>query len=289
EKDINFKAGVQLYGGEPAQDFEERVIETYTSIINHHLIKPHRELMNSIATANASTLISTPVERLKTRPRAASNNLDIPGQILEPRSPTRTNLVDFSVEPQLSAQNSQSQIATTLLRHSSVAEHPHQSAPQHPTLRPKMKPSKVLIVSHGGWIQELMSHLTQELGFTLLCDDQHGFPKNTGVYQFSIVKIWKEDGDYEWEGRISLMNCVSHFSGLSKKLSKDKKNDRKGQSGKNMARTPNMLRKSGSNPGFTGLANSALQLAVAVSRRNIKGPIPPSPDKAKPKIKSLGW
>ncbi|KAI9207204.1 histidine phosphatase superfamily [Polychytrium aggregatum] len=87
---------------------------------------------------------------------------------------------------------------------------------------PKLKQVHVLVVTHGGWIQAFSQHLLQELNFNFIPSDIHlGFPKNTGVYRFTIAKATKPDGDYEWEGSVKLMNCVSHMAGISKKVMKE--------------------------------------------------------------------
>ncbi|KAI9140856.1 histidine phosphatase superfamily [Paraphysoderma sedebokerense] len=87
----------------------------------------------------------------------------------------------------------------------------HVSHPKRPS-----KIHHILIVTHGGWIQRLMRHIIDELSFTLEDEHRLGFPKNTGLYKFVIAKVFKSDGDYEWEGRVPLVNCVTHLAGISK-------------------------------------------------------------------------
>ncbi|ORX81979.1 phosphoglycerate mutase-like protein [Anaeromyces robustus] len=84
----------------------------------------------------------------------------------------------------------------------------------------KFKMFHILIVTHGGFIKNLMKHLLEELKFKLVCDEQIGFPKNTGIYKFSIVNIKYRDNDhsikdYKWKGKIELMNCVAHLALLT--------------------------------------------------------------------------
>jgi len=96
----------------------------------------------------------------------------------------------------------------------------------------KYRTFRILIVTHGGFIKNLMKHLIEELRFKPCCDEQYGFPKNTGIYKFSIVNTKYTDGnhsikDYKWKGKIQLMNCVSHLAILTtnekKKLKQLKK------------------------------------------------------------------
>lgn len=84
----------------------------------------------------------------------------------------------------------------------------------------KFKMFRILIVTHGGFIKNLMKHLLEELNFKLCCEEQFGFPKNTGIYKFSIVNIKYTDvnhsiKDYKWKGKIELMNCVAHLALLT--------------------------------------------------------------------------
>ncbi|KAJ3126377.1 hypothetical protein HK098_007575 [Nowakowskiella sp. JEL0407] len=316
-EDVVFQDHVASHGGEAVEVFQERVIEFYTNLIDSHLIRPHRELMNSIAAANAAiatSLISTPLERANNggnqMGRLSITDSGIPGQIYEPPSPTRNNLSGPPLQTpqqQLTTQSSSGQmgVATTLLKPTSQVDHPHQAKPQHPTRRPKMQPTNVLLVTHGGWIQELFDHLLRELGFQLECEPSTGFPKNTGVFQFEIVKCWKEDGDYEWEGRVSLMNCVSHFSGLSKRFvnggikkdSEELERDRNELlSRSSVPKSPQALRKNVAANGGSGTSEygltSAIQMAFGGKTGGIstgRDPVSTNSEKVKPKIKSLGW
>ncbi|KAJ3329989.1 hypothetical protein HDU76_006717 [Blyttiomyces sp. JEL0837] len=81
----------------------------------------------------------------------------------------------------------------------------------------KLKRRHILIVTHGGWIHQLMDHLIQDLGFEIL-EHNRGFPKNTGLYQFQISKWFWRDGDYDWMGTVSKMNSMSHLANLGKHL-----------------------------------------------------------------------
>ncbi|KAI9101700.1 histidine phosphatase superfamily [Phlyctochytrium arcticum] len=91
-----------------------------------------------------------------------------------------------------------------------------QKGPRPPKV-PKMRQINVLLITHGGWIQRLMEHVLEDLNFQMDCDLLNGFPKNTAVYRFEINKVFKPDEDYEWEGRIKLMNCVAHLAGMAKR------------------------------------------------------------------------
>ncbi|ORX47543.1 phosphoglycerate mutase-like protein [Piromyces finnis] len=92
----------------------------------------------------------------------------------------------------------------------------------------KFRMFKILIVTHGGFIKNLMKHLSEELNFKPCCEEQYGFPKNTGIYKFSIVNIKYTDTnhsikDYKWKGKIELMNCVAHLAILTANEKKKEK------------------------------------------------------------------
>lgn len=64
------------------------------------------------------------------------------------------------------------------------------TGPTNALKRGKLGTRSVLIVSHGGWIQTLMTHLITELGFSLETEPQPGFPKSTSIYRIAIYKRW---------------------------------------------------------------------------------------------------
>ncbi|TPX37762.1 hypothetical protein SeLEV6574_g07882 [Synchytrium endobioticum] len=136
---------------------------------------------------------------------------------------------------------------------------------------PRIQPTHILIVTHGGWIQRLMYHLLDELQFNLETDYAAGFPKNTGIYRFVISQVFKPDGDYEWEGKVTLMNDVSHMAHLTKKTSMDILADRPHESEIGLAWTPSHSK--------YGSAKSSPNM----SRKKHNMPEAPS------KTRTLGW
>lgn len=97
--------------------------------------------------------------------------------------------------------------------------------------QPKMKRVNVVIVTHGGWIQQLMKFLREELKMELCCSDNVGFPRCTGIFRIEISKQYQPAGldssssqdygfpivDFEWVGVITHVNHVPHLANLDKK------------------------------------------------------------------------
>ncbi|KAI8612172.1 hypothetical protein BC830DRAFT_593827 [Chytriomyces sp. MP71] len=79
--------------------------------------------------------------------------------------------------------------------------------------RPQFPAKHILLVTHGGCIRTLFKHLMTDLGFPVR-QAHVGFPKPTGVFQFSISKQFWADGDYEWSGLVVHMNNVAHLADL---------------------------------------------------------------------------
>ncbi|KAJ3021844.1 hypothetical protein HKX48_007620 [Thoreauomyces humboldtii] len=174
----------------------------------------------------------------------------------------------------------------------------HQSV-SHASLRtpraPRMRQINILIVTHGGWIQRLMEHILEDLGFSADCDILHGFPKNSAAYRFSISKIFDREGvDYEWEGRINLMNCVAHLAAMNRRpdpvtgivtpaAQQLKKN------GQSPAGSPAALRKSrlaGMGSNASGLSFTKKSLAQSFAQPKMAPHIGNVPTA---RVKSLGW
>jgi hypothetical protein len=71
----------------------------------------------------------------------------------------------------------------------------------------------VLVITHGGVLQSLFTHLLNDLEFDIWTEIQAGFPKHCGLYQLQLQKVVYGnpiDDDWEWRGVVSLMNSVSH-------------------------------------------------------------------------------
>jgi broad specificity phosphatase PhoE len=70
---------------------------------------------------------------------------------------------------------------------------------------------KVLIVTHGGPIELLFSHLLNELA----CEAKEvhtGFPKGTSLYRLKINRTSNAQKDWEWRGKVETMNDVAHHA-----------------------------------------------------------------------------
>lgn len=180
KEDVHLDTHIEQKGGENKETFTNRVVGYYSELVEKHLVDPHSELMKSLQSLAVAD--TQPVENIKEKeltPVAVSN----------------------LKKPSLAGSNASLASSTDSLR-----------------LKPKLKTINILLVTHGGWIHTLTDHLTNELNFNLDTELHHGFPKNTGVYRFVISKIFTDDGDYEWEGAVNLINCVSHLAGFAKKL-----------------------------------------------------------------------
>ncbi|TPX31143.1 hypothetical protein SmJEL517_g05462 [Synchytrium microbalum] len=175
---------------------------------------------SSPTNSNASPTSATP-SSYSTAPSSAS--------IKSPINNLKQNQ-KFGSTPFLSQQQSQQQSQTPpelgSIQNMSLTQQPGFSAstsalntsrkPRHP----RIQPTHILIVTHGGWINRIMDHILDELKFNLTTDYSNGFPKNTGLYRFVISQVFRPDGgDYEWEGTVTLMNDVSHYAHLSNKVS----------------------------------------------------------------------
>jgi hypothetical protein len=71
------------------------------------------------------------------------------------------------------------------------------------TRRIKMKRIHVVIVTHGGWIQQFIKFVKEELNYEIACAENKGFPRCTGIYRLEISRIpTPVIDDYEWIGKI---------------------------------------------------------------------------------------
>ncbi|KAI8853918.1 histidine phosphatase superfamily [Chytridium lagenaria] len=174
--------------GESNSDFEERVVEFYTDLIENYIVKPHRELMENALKSQGSGLtdqldvhVAQEERRLSviTRSAGTTPRSSFPGPLPTPVRSLMPTL-SWSAEAPQSERKSPARNQPSLL---------------------KLKRVNLLIITHGGWIQRLLKHLVDELGFPTEGESHaRSFPKNTGVYRFSITKMMKRDGDYEWSG-----------------------------------------------------------------------------------------
>ncbi|KAH6571931.1 hypothetical protein BASA50_006720 [Batrachochytrium salamandrivorans] len=194
-EDKHFKDVVDRQGERPA-DFRTRVINFYCALISRHLVQPHEKMMASMSLQTTNPGIS---ETASTEEKVGE-------------SPAVCESID-DTQPKESIL---SKTHVTSNTESCSAAMPNKS--EHRII-PKIKQRHVLLVTHGGWIEQLMKHLIGDLHFTVEGRLEMGFPKTAAAYQFVISKSYKANGDYEWEGSIKLMNCLGHLASLQRNSS----------------------------------------------------------------------
>ncbi|KAJ3114113.1 hypothetical protein HDU96_002534 [Phlyctochytrium bullatum] len=165
--------------GESSGAFEERVVGFYSDLIETYVVRPQREVMaKTPATGSLEVQLQREERRLSviTRSTAATPRGSLP-----------------------------SALPTPSRQYPPIPLPLKQDSPAKDT---KLKKVDVLIVTHGGWINQLIKHIVEELRFEVDAVESNirSFPKNTGVYKFSITKLIKRSGDYEWEGRVTNAN-----------------------------------------------------------------------------------
>nr|KAJ3419514.1 hypothetical protein HK105_006853 [Polyrhizophydium stewartii] len=194
KEDKHFEDLVSRSGESPAQ-FRSRVINFYGALISRHLVEPHERVMATMSMSLLS-LHSKATDPKEIAAYHATTSTAIPGQVCDPAP---APIVAKHRVGDLVKTGSNSSLNASLSART-----------------PKLKQRHVLLVSHGGWIEQLMKHLLEDLKFKVYGRQEKSFPKNAAVYQFMIAKHYKPDGDYEWEGFIKLMNCVGHLASLQR-------------------------------------------------------------------------
>ncbi|KAJ8323380.1 hypothetical protein BDV3_004220 [Batrachochytrium dendrobatidis] len=195
KEDKHFEDVVGRKGERPA-DFRNRVINFYGALLSRHLVQPHEKIMTAMF-AHSLNLNTTEANAAAVYKSAIASA--IPGQVCEPL--TKSLLTRSHAAPVSKSDESASLQVENM-----------------PSI-PKMKQRHILLVSHGGWIEQLFKYLLEDMKFTVEGKTDIGFPKNASMYQFRISKSHKPDGDYEWEGSVQLMNSVGHLACLEKNTS----------------------------------------------------------------------
>ncbi|KAJ3400022.1 hypothetical protein HDV05_001381 [Chytridiales sp. JEL 0842] len=175
---------------------------------NNSIIKPPSvkvPLSGSIKATTVNTAhlnnIFSPTRRSPTSPLPHPN---LPKDFNEPNiADTATTGATTNATPLPSNPSSTSILSTT----SSILKLPPK----------KVRKQHILIVTHGGFIQELFSHLITDLQFPVL-EPSRGFPRHTAVYRFSIIKHTTKSMEFEWEGQVDKMNSLSHMAKIGKGL-----------------------------------------------------------------------
>ncbi|KAJ3208688.1 hypothetical protein HK099_008674, partial [Clydaea vesicula] len=221
--------------GESNQNFFERTQNFYTEIVKKHLVEPHSEILkknmqifeNNLKlidnekvdkTPNDSELKSIPIERRTSREILSSKcslNSLLPGSIPSDDDLTAVGSKNNSCHLNIPQQQPQQKLDSLKNLKKVLLEK-----------QIKMKETKILLMTHGGFIQNLLKFLKDELHFELKCEYSHGFPKCTGIYKFLITKIEKPNFDYDWLGKIVLINGLSHLAvQIKKEYSKENLTD----------------------------------------------------------------
>ncbi|KAI8818159.1 histidine phosphatase superfamily [Fimicolochytrium jonesii] len=204
--------------GESNRAFKERVIDFYTDLIETHLLQPHTQMLR--ATSTDSLLQGAASQRTGL---GSIDTVEASGIATQERRPEQTqsqgdasnSTQQPSGQPSETKEASANQAATSgATGPGTVVTKTRQTFAPRP---PRMRQINILVITHGGWIQRLMEHLLDDLNFRVDCALLPGFPKNTAVYRFVISKVFAVDLDYEWEGRLKLMNCVAHLAGASRR------------------------------------------------------------------------
>eukprot|EP00842_Homolaphlyctis_polyrhiza_P003957 jgi/Hompol1/4562/HPOL_003703-RA len=216
--------------GETHAQFKARVINLYGALISRHLVEPHDKVMASMSSMSLQSIAQPAPLSLKSDSRSVSKEHItatvplIPGQIPEPSPASQslkyktTGAVDNSLNKSLSQSMRNMSLGPTAPTASTSSISNPVQLPVSLKRQLQFKQRHILLVSHGGWIEQLMRHLIDDLKFQVHNNTQHhpGFPKSASVYQFMISKNYKADGDYEWAGTIPLMNCVGHLASLNR-------------------------------------------------------------------------
>ncbi|KAJ3193977.1 hypothetical protein HK101_003730 [Irineochytrium annulatum] len=269
--------------GEGSKAFEARVVSFYTKLINEFIVEPHHELLQRNAQREdidaleqepqkaAPSSISTATASPRPHPLSVEVTFPTPKTVGPPSPLPHPNLAPDVLHPTTASNGNLNRQRARRL---------------------KLKRKNILIVTHGGWIHQLLKHLLDELGFEIEGDsNQRGFPKNTGIYRFTISKMFLEDGDYEWKGAFTTMNSLSHVANIGKDFGNSSPGSSRNASNSNSPsgtprQSPQMLRKA--------LFNSNYELAKKSGSRKQARVEQPAPAlvvdelTAKPR-RSLGW
>jgi broad specificity phosphatase PhoE len=241
ERNMTFEKALEEKG-EPSNKFYERVVQFYSYLIDRYVIDANNIQTKTLSRSNtfysinelsitsfddlqslaldddntksntvsasssysnlASLIRNTAISRSSSSNSISNLNSDNnnPKEIIINKPFNQNSLLQAAVQKSVEASNNNGNNNTVKTR--------------------KFKMFRILIVTHGGFIKNLMKHLSEELKFQVCCEEQWGFPKYTGIYKISIVNIKYKDvdhsiKDYKWKGKIQLMNCVAHLALLT--------------------------------------------------------------------------
>lgn len=221
---------MSIHGGEMADEFRERIAQFYSDIITRHMV-PVLEVQNNTEINSQSTTRSgSPVSRSsayesvklqspKALPRSSSTDRFQfpPAPPINPHLSQNPTISSINTKlDSLRRSNSSSNIIAkqTLSRTSSMDS--FISGTDDVPLAP-MNSIHIVLVTHGGPIQQLLDYLTRDLSFPVRVDAplHKGFPKNGSLYRIELSRDTSaEEEDPEWNGTIVTVNDVSHLARL---------------------------------------------------------------------------
>ncbi|KAJ3179573.1 hypothetical protein HDU87_002779 [Geranomyces variabilis] len=306
--------------GESNRRFKDRVVDFYTNLIECHLVEPHEQLLRASSSSDMLASIAAAEENANGRGGAPGSDGSLPSSSSQPHQSQSSSTSENGTSRGGGGGGGGGGLSASSTDSLAAAGANGNMSTRNPRNTPRMRKVNILLVTHGGWIQRLMEHLLEDLNFTPECELQHGFPKNTAAYKFTISKAYQPDGDYEWEGRVTLMNCVAHLAGMSKDLGASAAANASGvaagivggiksyvwQNGKSPAGSPVMLRKAraramatadggGVATGVSGRGGTSQGLAfnkkglIQMFSQVGKPPGLPMPETSATRVKSLGW
>jgi len=256
ERNITFEKALEEKG-EPSNKFYERVVQFYSYLIDKYVIEANNIQTKTLSRSNTfyslnelsitsfddlSSLAMDDNDETKSTPISTSSSYSNLANLIKnnniSNNSSTNNLSNINYE-----HSNPKDILLSKLQNSSLLQNDTNNNNTNTntnsntntntnTKYRKFRMFRILIVTHGGFIKNLVKHLMEELKFKVCCDEQYGFPKNTGIYKFSIVNIKYTDvnhsiKDYKWKGKMELMNCVSHLAMLTSNEKKKEKQQRK--------------------------------------------------------------
>jgi len=247
ERNMTFDKALEEKG-EPSNKFYERVVQFYSYLIDKYVIEANNIQTKTLSRSNTfysinelsitsfddlPSLAMDGDDETKSNSVSKSSSYSNLANLIRStsfkslsNSSSCNNLSNINYEHSnpkdilLSKQLQNASLLQTAVQKSVEASNNNNNNDNNNNKTRKFRMFRILIVTHGGFIKNLMKHLIEELKFKPCCDEQYGFPKNTGIYKFSIVNIKYTDTnrsikDYKWKGKIELMNCVAHLAILT--------------------------------------------------------------------------
>ncbi|KAI8914303.1 histidine phosphatase superfamily [Gorgonomyces haynaldii] len=199
--------------GECVKGFRKRVLDFYRCLLSRYVVSPQRLLdeqakflslqsMSKLNQKNFSPVISIGQNFFRRKSGRKTSLQSMPSSPMEDKVFQYEKLTKL---PSIESKSAEG-IATKSV-----------STEKHLNLESRLLDKKtVLIITHGGWIDQLFRHLIVDLKFTSEKDLYHGFPKESALYKFEIYKE-TSGADYEFKGIVKEANDVSHWGYMKRK------------------------------------------------------------------------